>query len=214
MRSTCDKIGDIPYDANGTNRQYGYGRLNAFSALKKVPPYIVLEPRDTTVGLGSTFSSSITARGYEITYQWQKAISGSGWQTLSGETNIVFSLNPVNNTQAGRYRFLVKNANGSDTSRSFVLSTSGAGSVRGVYRPGSLEMKISKESGRIRCDVQLPASGPARLEILSPNGKSRMLLDQKLDAGVYTLYYPYRQVYSGPYLYRLSQGASVKTGKF
>ncbi len=214
MRSTCDKIGDVTYDAKGFNRQCGYGRLNAFSALKKVPPYIVMEPRDTTVSLGSMFSASITARGFEITYQWQKAISGSGWQTLSGETNTVFALNAVSATQAGRYRFLVKNANGSDTSRSFVLSTSGELSARDVYGPRSLQMKISRESGRIRCDVQLPASGPARLEILSPNGKSRMLLNQKLDAGVYTLYYPYRQVYSGPYLYRLTQGASVKTGKF
>ncbi len=214
MRSTCDKIGDIPYDAKGFNRQCGYGRLNAFSALKKLPPYIVLEPRDTTVSLGSMFSASITARGFEMTYQWQKAISGSGWQTLSGETNIVFSLNAVSAAQAGRYRFLVKNANGSDTSRSFVLNTNGDGTVRGVSKLESLEMKISRESGRIRCDVQLPASGPARLEILSPNGKGRMLLDQKLDAGVYTLYYPYRQVYSGPYLYRLTQGASVKTGQF
>jgi hypothetical protein len=75
-------------------------------------------------------------------------------------------------------------------------------------------MHITKESGRIRCEIHIPTSGLARLEILSPNGKGRFLLNQKMGAGVYTIHYPYRQVYSEPYLYRLSQGANVKTGRF
>jgi thermitase len=214
MRSTCDKIGGVTYNADGIHPQYGHGRLNAFAALQKVPPYIVLEPRDTTIDLGLNFNTSITARGFEMTYQWQKQVSGSKWQTLSGETNTVYALNSFSAAQVGRYRFIVKNANGSDTSRAFAINSSGRLSVKRLFHPGSLEMHITKESGRIRCEIHIPTSGLARLEILSPNGKGRFLLNQKMGAGVYTIHYPYRQVYSEPYLYRLSQGANVKTGRF
>jgi hypothetical protein len=39
MRATCDKIGGVTY-TNGTNNEYGYGRLNAHTALSNLPPAI------------------------------------------------------------------------------------------------------------------------------------------------------------------------------
>jgi hypothetical protein len=33
MRDTCDKIGTAPYDAQGRNDDYGFGRINAFRAV-------------------------------------------------------------------------------------------------------------------------------------------------------------------------------------
>jgi subtilisin family serine protease len=33
MHSTCDRIGSVTYDGNGTNEFYGYGRVNAFKAV-------------------------------------------------------------------------------------------------------------------------------------------------------------------------------------
>lgn len=35
MRSTCDKIGGVNYDTDGHHNKYGYGRLNAFSAVSQ-----------------------------------------------------------------------------------------------------------------------------------------------------------------------------------
>ena len=33
LRESCDKIGDLPYDANGRNDDYGHGRINAEAAV-------------------------------------------------------------------------------------------------------------------------------------------------------------------------------------
>ncbi|ARV43894.1 S8 family serine peptidase [Bacillus inaquosorum] len=35
IRSTCDKIGGVSYDPNGHHQKYGYGRVNAISAVRK-----------------------------------------------------------------------------------------------------------------------------------------------------------------------------------
>ncbi len=53
LRSTADKIGGVVYDANGFNLEYGYGRLNALTALRS----LFMSPTTTFPALGSTISN-------------------------------------------------------------------------------------------------------------------------------------------------------------
>ncbi len=38
LKDSSDKIGDLPYDSNGFNEKYGYGKINLSSALELVSP--------------------------------------------------------------------------------------------------------------------------------------------------------------------------------
>jgi len=42
MRASCERIGPVPYDENGWNEYYGYGRLNAWAAVAGIPWDLVL----------------------------------------------------------------------------------------------------------------------------------------------------------------------------
>lgn len=40
MRRGCKKIGGVTYDANGFNKEYGYGRIDAYETLRNISPVI------------------------------------------------------------------------------------------------------------------------------------------------------------------------------
>jgi len=162
--------------------------------------------------MNQAFSVSITARGYQTTYQWQK--EGAGWQNLaSGGTGRMLSLAAVNAAHAGRYRFIVTNANGSDTSRAFAL---GIGNVSRAKGDPSRELRlgISSESGRFRFDLSLPRAGKVEFEIISPDGRKYPVLDQVLEAGRHTLFHPFRLHSKAPFAYRLKVDGESRTGTF
>ena len=46
LRATADKVGDLAYDGNGFNVQYGYGRLNALAALEAIQFSVALTTPD------------------------------------------------------------------------------------------------------------------------------------------------------------------------
>lgn len=53
MRSTCDKIGGVSYDANGHHNKYGYGRLNAFSAVSQAQHSSVCDAASESLKVGA-----------------------------------------------------------------------------------------------------------------------------------------------------------------
>ncbi|MEY2407589.1 MAG: large repetitive protein, partial [Verrucomicrobiota bacterium] len=70
LRSTCDHIGDVFYDDTGFNAFYGYGRLNAETAVKRARPNIIVSitaaPSPVVVGDSLTYSISVRNSGPSI----------------------------------------------------------------------------------------------------------------------------------------------------
>ena len=52
LTSTADKVGQYPYDENGWNQYLGYGRINAYRALKALqkPPEVEIEHENNIPG--------------------------------------------------------------------------------------------------------------------------------------------------------------------
>ena len=123
MYKSCDKLGEGAYDENGINRQWGHGRLNAFEALKRVPPYITEQPEDLSLEIGATDALQVDARGYQLTFQWQKRSSdGQTWTDLRGAEGRTYPIASAVVSDSGRYRVVVGNANGRDTSSSITVA--------------------------------------------------------------------------------------------
>ncbi|MBJ8149475.1 S8 family peptidase [Bacillus cereus] len=53
MRSSCDKIGGVSYNAEGHHNKYGYGRINAFSAVSQAQRSSVSNPATELIKVGA-----------------------------------------------------------------------------------------------------------------------------------------------------------------
>jgi hypothetical protein len=85
-----------------------------------VPPVILVQPTDQTVGLGGTISFAATVEGSPpLAYQWLFA-----GNIIPGATLPILTLDNVQLAQAGAYALLVTNAYGSVLSSNAVLSVS------------------------------------------------------------------------------------------
>ena len=102
MRGTCDKIGNVTY-TSGTNQFYGYGRINAATAVSNAVPRISsIQANAGTVVIG--FSS---VAGWTYNLERANAISGS-WaavqSNIAGTGNLI-SLNDTRVTTPAAARF-------------------------------------------------------------------------------------------------------------
>ena len=61
MRASADKVGDIPYNSDGWNQEYGYGRINAYAAVTNAlsPPHTPVA-RDDSVSARPNLSAKIS----------------------------------------------------------------------------------------------------------------------------------------------------------
>jgi hypothetical protein len=97
MQSTCDQVGGVTY-TNGTNLQYGYGRVNASRAVASAMP--VLNINDVIANEGSaaapgtaTFTISLSApTTRDVTVQFgtadYTALAGINYNTANGTLTI------------------------------------------------------------------------------------------------------------------------------
>jgi hypothetical protein len=91
---------------------------NAVLAVYTIPPFIVTQPTNQTVAVGSTATFTVVAGGTApLRYQWAFGVTN-----ISGATNTVLTLTNVQLTQAGNYTVLVTNAYGSILSSNAVLT--------------------------------------------------------------------------------------------
>jgi len=218
MRSTCDKIGGVDYGSDGIHPMYGYGRLNAFRALQKLPPYIAEHPKDTSVVLDEPAHFTAAVRGYEVEYQWQKlSADGKDWENIPYATELIYIVTGTAASDIGSYRLTAVNDNGSDTSETARLEVTGVVAADYARRdlPGTPEVeKVSDGSGRHAFMLSVPSAGPVRFECTSPDGRTKTILDQHLVPGRYRVAYPCKIVKSGVYLYRLYADHKVCSGRF
>jgi hypothetical protein len=98
---------------------------NAVLTVTNVPPAIVVQPTNQTVGVGSTVILAVTATGTEpLSYQWQ--VDGTnllvdGGQ-IEGATSNVLTISNVQLTNNGNYTVIVTNVAGSVISSNAVLT--------------------------------------------------------------------------------------------
>ena len=98
-----------------------YGWTNSATAVLTVialPPFIILQPTNQTIIVGTNVTFNVTAGGsLPLSYQWN--FNG---MNLNGATNATLTLINVQVTQAGNYAVLVTNAYGSVLSSNAVLT--------------------------------------------------------------------------------------------
>jgi hypothetical protein len=130
------------------------GKVTSTNAdlIVNVPPFIITQPTNTTVLVGSVVTLSVTASGTApLSYQWQK--EGTA---LVGATQPSLVLTNVQASQSGSYSVLVKNAFGS-------VPSSVAHLVAGV--PPTISTQPSNQTASAGATVTLSvvASGTAPL---------------------------------------------------
>lgn len=89
-------------------------------------PTITTQPIGRTVTAGSTATFSVVASGNSLTYQWQKAASGSStFANIAGATASSYTTPATTSTDNGaQFRVVVTNASGSTTSSAASLTVS------------------------------------------------------------------------------------------
>jgi subtilase family serine protease len=102
-----------------------YGWTNSATAVLTVialPPFIILQPTNQTIIVGTNVTFNVTAGGsLPLSYQWN--FNGTN---LNGATNAMLTMINVQVTQAGNYAVLVTNAYGSVLSSNAVLTVNPA----------------------------------------------------------------------------------------
>jgi hypothetical protein len=99
-----------------------YNAGSAGKCFTPVPPAITQQPTNQSVVAGTTVALSVTATGTQLlSYQWQFNNTN-----LNGATNPLFTLSPVNASEAGAYRVVVSNAFGFAVSSNAVLTVNPA----------------------------------------------------------------------------------------
>ncbi|HTY88688.1 MAG TPA: immunoglobulin domain-containing protein [Candidatus Acidoferrum sp.] len=97
---------------------------NAVLTVTNVPPSLISQPLDQTVGAGSTATFAVTASGTTpFSYQWQ--VNGTNLVeggNISGATTNVLTLSNVQTNDAGIYTVIVTNPGGSVTSSNALLT--------------------------------------------------------------------------------------------
>ena len=108
-----------------------HGFVESAPATLSLPPFITAQPLSQPVSAGSSPSLSVEAIGYDsaLTYNWAWQGPGATGFTPLGITTQVLTLPNVTMAQAGRYRVLVSNPDGSTLSSEAVLTVAPAGKV-------------------------------------------------------------------------------------
>ncbi|MCC7377159.1 MAG: immunoglobulin domain-containing protein [Verrucomicrobiales bacterium] len=150
-------IGVVMMDSNVD----GHWELRSTTATAASPPQIVQQPQSRTVPPGAEVVFTVQATGTgQLSYRWQK-----GEADLPGQTTATLRLPSVSAADAGRYRVVVSNGDGSVTSADAVLAVEAVGpaaelkvtSVRDLVG-NRLELKFGSEAGkdyRIESSVDL-----------------------------------------------------------
>jgi len=103
-----------PYFYNTTTNPQRYFRLVAPSSV----PVITSQPQSQTVGYGDSLNLSVGVNGLTpLFYQWQ--LNGNN---IPGATNASLNVNAAQYSDAGLYRVIVSNGNGSATSSPAVVN--------------------------------------------------------------------------------------------
>lgn len=85
-------------------------------------PQVTGEPLDTAACEGTPYYFAVTAAGGGLSYQWQISYDGNSWNNLPGDISPVLSHSTSAFDYGSRYRAIVSNSCGSDTSATAFLT--------------------------------------------------------------------------------------------
>ncbi|HWA27416.1 MAG TPA: pectinesterase family protein [Lacunisphaera sp.] len=93
-----------------------------------VPPSIVVDPVGNTIAVGGSHTFSPTVNGTPpLSYQWQKSLDGgANFADIPGATDVSLGIAGATLADAGLYRVVVTNAQGSATSAAAALAVTQA----------------------------------------------------------------------------------------
>ena len=122
---TCSRCGDSYVDsytdALGHNIVNGVCTVCGLVVVSE--PVITSHPEAQTVGLGKYATFTVVATGEYLCYQWQYQRSGQEtWNDWAGKTSATLKFKATSTNNAYRYRCVVSNAAGSETSEAATLT--------------------------------------------------------------------------------------------
>lgn len=97
LRDTADKIGPVPYDPNGRNNYYGYGKVNAHNALKADIVFSnQVVSSGTHTGNTITLSPNVTiVSGSVVNFKATDSISAGFNFTIEQDSNVTFKAKTI-----------------------------------------------------------------------------------------------------------------------
>ncbi len=100
-----------------------YASQNPTASWSTLAPIITAQPRDTTLSVGQTATFTVGATGAGLSYQWQSGSTWSNVSTGSGGATSSYTTASVSPSDNGtRFRCIIANAAGSDTSYGALLT--------------------------------------------------------------------------------------------
>lgn len=116
--SESTEIADYKYIADSITEDLGITYTSMDYPLPPVPPTITSQPSNQSVQIGSAVNFSVGYTGdSSFKFQWYK-----NDVAIEGQTNSVFTISSVSESDAGSYKITVKNDGGSVTSDAAVLT--------------------------------------------------------------------------------------------
>ena len=166
----------------------GSGKLVSSVAVLTVvvaPPVIEIQPLGATVKVGTEANFRVTAKGYELSYQWRK-----NGVSIAGATNMTMTLIGVKEADVGSYTVTVSNVGGSRTSNAAKLALALLPVIR-------MQPKDASVIAGNKVTLEVTAAGTAPLSYQWQKDNSDIAgatkaalafsLVQKADAGNYTV---------------------------
>lgn len=116
--SESTEIADYKYIADSITEDLGITYTNMDYPLPPVPPTITSQPSNQSVQIGSAVNFSVGYTGDSpLKFQWYK-----NDVAIEGQTNSIFVISSVSESDAGSYKITVKNDGGSVTSSAAILT--------------------------------------------------------------------------------------------
>ena len=96
---------------------------NAATLTSVSKPTITKQPTNQVVSVNYSATFSLTASGYNLSYQWYYRTSSSGsWTSISGATSSSYTVTGTSSNNGYQYRCIVTNAAGTATSNAVTLT--------------------------------------------------------------------------------------------
>ncbi|MFW5663294.1 MAG: immunoglobulin domain-containing protein, partial [Bacteroidota bacterium] len=164
------------------------------------PVKITRSPADTTVSAGNPIEFHVSARGVNLSYQWQK-----NGNNIIGATDSTFAIESVADQNDGSYRCIVSGDCNSDTSLAAVLivePVTGIQNSNGPLDNSSLKMNVNEAGGNtIDLDIYSGSAGKIKISLYSITGRQiSVLYNDEIQSGLNKLMLNTDRLASGVWL--------------
>ncbi|MGD0711538.1 MAG: immunoglobulin domain-containing protein [Bacteroidales bacterium] len=159
----------IFYPREATNQNY----VPRFIISYKIAPTVIVQPVNHTVCEGDNVNINITASGdTSLHYQWQRNDTN-----IDGATSNIYAINNITSISAGKYRCIVTNSVGADTSIESVLTVNPSPIAYNVtgggsYCAGGTGLDVGLSGSTVGINYDLFADGTTTGIIIAGTGNT------------------------------------------